>query len=844
MSFKFFSKSTSSYIAPAGIAPGLQSKPAAQSPLDTPESETLATELDTLSVFLPEDSSSMTARARARVTENLQAASRYASVVDVQDTSAASQIDAKRLDDFRKLFRQTQQAVELLKGDARAIRDDLRELRSLGDHLGQGYTRLGDICRLTEKRSELTVDVLDAIENRIEPLEVVRDLSATTEHSFASLKQLAEEVMQCGARFEAQKEAIDRAREEATRVARLMDELQARVALLTEKSEWLGEAEATVGRLEHRAVETTAQLDRRINDFDTQKRAVEQALAEAIRVTAILSALESRIVGLTGGDQGLGHAGDTVGQLEQRAAQMTAQLERRVGDFDAQRQTIEQAVIEATRVMTILGALEARVTALAGSDQGLGYAETTVGQLEQRATATMADLERRLDGFDGRKRSIEQALFAVCAESDETLGRAEETVGWLEQRAAETAAQFERRVSRLAAQKQTIEQELATALTDGEQRFARAQETVRGLEHHGVEMTAQLERRVSDFDTRKQTIEQSLVAALTVGDQRLEHAGANVVRLEQRAAASMDQLECRIDHFDAQKSTIERAAVEATRVTAVLSALEERVASLTGSDRALGQAEAAICQLERRTAEARARLEQVVRSKNDVEQELERVRKQTQALTESARNSVNVLHSASPSRFAAWKIKINSPRLRWAAILAVLVAVDLLGIALLFAPNQPSRIASNAPAAVQESPAPVSPLPSTASGFAMFDMPAGRAAATTDTIAPRHVSSAGRRDPPRAAPTAPAAGASQAGDSKEPVRYVGALTVVSEPAGSAVFVDRQRVGETPLELTQLRVGSHVVRIERDGYDPWTTAVLVAADKQSRVSARLQAVRGR
>src|SRR5204862_2486261 len=126
-----------------------------------------------------------------------------------------------------------------------------------------GYAKLGDICRLTDERSESTVDVLDAIEKRIEPLEVVRDLSATTEDSFASLKQLAEEVMQCGARFEAQKEAIDRAREEATRVGRLMDELQTRVALLTEKTEWLGEAEATVGRLEHRAIETTAQLERR-----------------------------------------------------------------------------------------------------------------------------------------------------------------------------------------------------------------------------------------------------------------------------------------------------------------------------------------------------------------------------------------------------------------------------------------------------------------------------------------------------------------------------------------------------------------------------------------------------
>ena len=206
----------------------------------------------------------------------------------------------------------------------------------------------------------------------------------------------------------------------------------------------------------------------------------------------------------------------------------------------------------------------------------------------------------------------------------------------------------------------------------------------------------------------------------------------------------MDQLERRIEHFDAQKSTIERAAVEATRVTAVLSALESRVAALTGSDRALGQAEKAIGQLERRTSEARVRLEQVVRSKNDVEQELERVRTQTQALTESARNSVNVLRSADPSQSAAWKIRLKRPHLRWGGILAVLVAVDLLGIAMLLAPNQPGGIAGNATAAVQESPAPVSLLPSTVSRFAMFDMPAGRASATTSTIAARIVPSADR----------------------------------------------------------------------------------------------------
>jgi hypothetical protein len=128
----------------------------------------------------------------------------------------------------------------------------------------------------------------------------------------------------------------------------------------------------------------------------------------------------------------------------------------------------------------------------------------------------------------------------------------------------------------------------------------------------------------------------------------------------------------------------------------------------------------------------------------------------------------------------------------------------------------------------------------------MFEMPAGRAAATTGTIAARPVSSPARRDSPRAEPTAPAATAvaPRTGGSKELVRYVGALTVDSVPAGSAVFVDRQHVGETPLALKQLRAGSHVVRVERDGYDRWTTAVQVAADRQTRVSARLQAVGGR
>lgn len=461
--------------------------------------------------------------------------------------------------------------------------------------------------------------------------------------------------------------------------------------------------------------------------------------------------------------------------------------------------------------------------ALAGGEQGLGHAAKTVGQLEQRATATMAELERRLEGFDGRKRAIEWALVAACTQSDETLRQAEETVGWLEQQAAETTAQLQRRVSHFDAQKHTIEQALATALTEGDQRLAQAEETVRRLEHQGVETAAQLAQRVRHFDAEKQTIEQELVAAVTGSDRELRRAEETAGRLEQRAAASIDQLERRIDHFDAQRSTIERAATEAMRVTAVLSALEARAAALTASDGALGQAETAIGQLEQRTAKARVQVEQ--------------------AVTESARRSDIVLRSSDPRPANAWKVRIRRPFLRWTAVFTVLVAVNLLGIAMVSVPDQPSRITSAAAPNRQEPPA-VSPLPSTASDFAMFDMPAGRAYATTGTIAATKVPSVERRDRPRETAAAPANGAAQARSSKEPGPYVGTLTVDSEPAGSAVFVDREFVGQTPLHLSGLRVGSRVVRIERDGFDRWTTAVLVAADKQTRVSARLQPLRDR
>ena len=56
-----------------------------------------------------------------------------------------------------------------------------------------------------------------------------------------------------------------------------------------------------------------------------------------------------------------------------------------------------------------------------------------------------------------------------------------------------------------------------------------------------------------------------------------------------------------------------------------------------------------------------------------------------------------------------------------------------------------------------------------------------------------------------------------------------------------MFVDRKSAGLTPVRLDNLRAGSHLIWIERDGYRRWTKVVQVPADQVSRVFADLEAI---
>jgi hypothetical protein len=67
----------------------------------------------------------------------------------------------------------------------------------------------------------------------------------------------------------------------------------------------------------------------------------------------------------------------------------------------------------------------------------------------------------------------------------------------------------------------------------------------------------------------------------------------------------------------------------------------------------------------------------------------------------------------------------------------------------------------------------------------------------------------------------------------------GTLQVASRPAGAQVFLDGVLVGRTPLVVSDVKRGSHRVRIELAGHRPWTTSVNVEPGARVRVGASLE-----
>ena len=77
--------------------------------------------------------------------------------------------------------------------------------------------------------------------------------------------------------------------------------------------------------------------------------------------------------------------------------------------------------------------------------------------------------------------------------------------------------------------------------------------------------------------------------------------------------------------------------------------------------------------------------------------------------------------------------------------------------------------------------------------------------------------------------------------SSGPERYTGTVFVDSRPRGARVFIDGKPVGTTPLSVSDIPVGSRVVRLELPDHRIWSTSATVSAGQQSRVTGSLERI---
>ena len=91
------------------------------------------------------------------------------------------------------------------------------------------------------------------------------------------------------------------------------------------------------------------------------------------------------------------------------------------------------------------------------------------------------------------------------------------------------------------------------------------------------------------------------------------------------------------------------------------------------------------------------------------------------------------------------------------------------------------------------------------------------------------------RSDTRAARRSDAAGASA---TKPQARARGGLTIDSVPRGARVSLDGQPVGSTVLVLDNVPAGTHLVRLEADGYQVWAWTTQVVTHRQNTLTVKL------
>jgi PEGA domain len=565
--------------------------------------------------------------------------------------------------------------------------------------------------------------------------------------------------------------------------------------------------------------ETSSSLDRDLMSFstaDTQKIIVADRRDEGAAET--VAPLEARI--LTPGANNQPPPGG-MGQLEQRGADINTRLEETAAVAERQAIELAQRRLGAGHIGERLSALETRIVALGAPDQALGRGEADALALEQRAAAIVEQLGQITAQFELSSRTAEAQQRDISARLVE-VGRIDERL-----------STFEARLGKLTAPDQPL---------------AIAEARARQLEERGAETSAQLERHAAIAERQAQEISARFVKLGEIGeqlsvletgiratlDQPLAAAAVSVQQLEQRSADIVAQFQRSAAVSEAQWADIAQRIAQAAYAGEQLAGLDGRIGKLIGRGQLLERANGMVEQLELRMRQTISELERAIQTQDNRQREIARLHEQLEPPDTSTGR--RIARGASSPRDKEVTFGIV------AGITAVVLTAVLAPRSPHVATTERSRVSNQTSVSTPFTAAlPASPaaaidatqvLPAGLPGH--LNNPSERPIATekkqlVERVRTKNASVTARQSSAASVAKAPISA---------PV-FVGALDIESDPPGSSVFIDRKYVGQTPIQLSELRAGSHVVWIVRDGHQRWTASVLVRAETRTHITATLQ-----
>ena len=526
----------------------------------------------------------------------------------------------------------------------------------------------------TNSANDHTTVLVNHLKRALGALDVARDLTKAVDNRFAALKTLEQEVRDRADALESLKQRILEGTAHADDVVRLITSLEPRLADLREREHDLRAVETSVAAFEERAQTVTAALDRHVGVCEAREERVVQAVEQlGLRAADTIADLDRRV----GDCQAQAHtAQETIAHLDEVSTRTLPELQERLKEADKKHQFIDQKIAEAVQIAAAMGALEQRLPRVGQCDQELARIELVVPQVERQLEDLNEAIAQQIRALAvnqqhlHRTRDESQKSAAVVSElenriadlsrSHQQLDGVEQRVGQLEARAATAASEF----TQATRAKNDLEQEVTALQTqirriteaadDEAKKFVEFTEQAKRSQHEQAQQASAvlsaLETRMADVTSGHQLLDRveqqlgQLEARAVAAAIDVKQATGTKNGLEQEVVALQNQLRRMTEAGDDEAKKLveftEQAKrsqhEQAQRASAVLSALETRMADVTSGHQLLDRVEQQLEQLEARAAAAATEVKQAAGAKNGLEQGVAALQNQLQQMTKAA----------------------------------------------------------------------------------------------------------------------------------------------------------------------------------------------------------------